>query len=282
MIQKKLSFKSKLFLFSSIFSIFVFSNITFANLAKVVTSPFYYDFRVDGAVNETGLMDDSTSPYWWLNSGGQFLLSGGLGMTLQGDLAVGSYWQKYYKIDNTIDTDGGIHPQNLFRLLTRSKWLSFEQQIDFKINKYNLSASTERYNPNGFLLFNRYLDGNNLYYTGVRVDGDVVIKKKIKGSYYTLAEKKFFTGTYNRTTNPNLIPLSTWIKMKSRIVTNTNGTVTISLFLDSTNSGIWTKVLEVVDDGKTFGGVVINSSGYAGIRTDFMDTAFDNYRITNI
>ena len=37
------------------------------------------------------------------------------------------------------------------------------------------------------LLFNRYQDGQTLYYGGVRVDGAAVIKKKLAGVYTTLA-----------------------------------------------------------------------------------------------
>jgi hypothetical protein len=38
-------------------------------------------------------------------------------------------------------------------------------------------------------------------------------------------------------------------------------------------------VAEAKDDGKTFGGAAILNEGYAGIRTDFMDVEFDDYKI---
>ena len=247
----------------------------------MVGSPFSYNFNVPGILSEAGSIGASSSPYWWLNSGGQFNLVNGIGMTLQGDTPLGSVWQKMYSSSNPRDTDNGLHPQNLFRFVTRSKWLNEDQQVDFKITRYHLSNSPERYNPNGVLLFNRYVDGNNLYYAGMRVDGNVVIKKKVNGVYYTLAEKKFFPGVYNRTSSPNLLPTNVWMSIRSRVVTNTDGTVTLTLSVDPTHSRTWVKALEVIDDGKTFG-PAIKSSGYGGIRTDFMDAYFNDYKITEL
>ena len=256
-----------------------FTNTQLASIAALVNSPFYYNFKVDGTLSETGKMDDSSSPYWWLNSGGQFFLKDGISKTVQGELSQFNKWRLAYSLSNPVDTDNGYHPQNIFRLVTRSKWGNFQQEIYFKINKLNKSQSPERNAWSGILLFNRYQNGDNLYYTGIRVDGRAIIKKKINGKYYTMAEKAFYSGVYNRDTTPNLIPENKWIGLRSEVKANADGTVNIKVFIDKDNTSIWTLAAEATDDGKSYGGAAILNEGYAGIRTDFMDVEFDNYRI---
>ncbi|MDP3729753.1 MAG: hypothetical protein Q8R26_03355 [bacterium] len=255
-----------------------------ASLAAVVQSPFYYNFKVDGVLDEIGKMDDSSSPYFWLNSGGQFYLKDGIGKTIQGELGQFHKWRLAYASSNPVDTDNGYHPQNIFRLATRSKWQNFNQEIYFKITKLNMSASASRDASNGFLLFNRYQDGNNLYYVGIRVDGAAIIKKKINGVYYTLADKQFYNADapYNRDTNPNLIPGQKWIGLKSEMMTSSDNTVSIKLFIDKDKTGNWILVAEAKDDGRSYGGAAITNEGYAGIRTDFLDVEFDDYKIVKL
>ncbi len=256
-------------------------NRQLASVAAAVSSPFYYTFKVDGVLDEAGKMDDSSSPYFWLNSGGQFHLKDGIGKTIQGELVQLNKWRLAYAASNPTDTDGGYHPQNIFRLVTRSKWQRFNQEIYFKITKSNMSVSPNRDASNGVLLFNRYQDGNNLYYVGIRVDGTAVIKKKINDNYYTLAQKSFYKADvpYNRDTNPNIIPDQKWIGLRSEIRTNPDNTVDIKLFIDKDKTGNWVLVAEAKDDGKSYGGSAILNEGYAGIRTDFMDVEFDDYQI---
>ena len=245
---------------------------------------FTDDFSTATTLEEAGRLTDSASPYWWLNSGGRLLVSAGLGQTLQGDLAAGDQWYKLYAASNPLDTDGGLHPQNIFRLVQTSQWLNFSQQNYFRINRLNFSASPNRNASNGLFLFNRYQGGDDLYYTGLRMDGAAVIKKKIKGSYYTMAYQPIFTvdgRTYERDTNPNLLPLDTWIGLKSEVTTGTDGRVTIKLYTDIGRTGAWTLALEALDDGVKYGGATINQAGYAGIRTDFMDLDLDDYRIAS-
>ncbi|MDO8231798.1 MAG: hypothetical protein Q7T37_01150 [bacterium] len=251
-----------------------------ASVARAVSSPFYYNFNVDGVLHEAGKMDDSSSPYFWLNSGGKLHLTGGVGKTVSGELPLNDKWRLLYAISNPIDTDNGYHPQNIFRLVTRSKWQNFSQEVAFQNAKLNMSSSTNRNSSNGILLFNRYQDSNNLYYTGIRVDGAVVIKKKINGTYYTMAYKSFYANgsQYSRDTNPNLIPSQKWIGIKSEIRTNPDNTVSIKFFVDKDKTGNWVLASEAIDDGKTYGGAAILNEGYAGIRTDFMDVEFDDYR----
>lgn len=254
-----------------------------ASAAATVSSPFHYAFSVDGRLSEAGNMDESTSPYWWINSGGYMYLKDGIGKTIQGSLPSLDKWRLAFAKANPEDTDNGYHPQNIFRMPTRSKWQNFRQEAYFKVVKDNLSASPNRAASNGLLLFNRYQDGNSLYYTGVRVDGAAVIKKKINGTYYTLSYKPFFPGAkYNRDTNPNLIPKNTWIGVRSELKNNANGSVNIKLYVDNGKTGNWVLAAEATDDGRSFGGGAITASGYAGIRTDFMDVEFDDFRATNL
>lgn len=251
--------------------------------ARVVSSPFNYDFRVDGMLDEAGDIESSWSPYWWLNSGGHFYLSGGVGKTVQGNLPANDKWRLLYAKSNPRDTDNGYHPQNLFRLVLRSKWQNFQQQAYFKINKTNLSASPERDAWSGLLLFNRYIDGNNLYYAGIRMDGAAVIKKKKNGTYYTMKYvSKVFPGTYNRDTNPNLLPQNQWFGLRSEVKDNTDGTVSVKLYVDKVGNGSWQLIAEAIDNNSSYGGAAIKGSGFGGIRTDYMDVEFDNYRMTNI
>lgn len=241
------------------------------------------DFNGTFVLEEAGKMADSQNPDWWLNSGGLAYFDNNNFKTIQGELTTDNRWFNEYKRTNPRDTDGGYYPQNIFRLVTRSKWQDQKQKVYFKINKDNLSESKYRNQSNGLLLFNRYQDGNNLYYTGIRVDGNAVIKKKIKGVYYTMAIKKIFLGNaYNRITSPNLLPKNVWLGVKSEIRNNNDGTVLIKLYIDKENSGNWQSVLEAGDNGKNFGGMPFIEEGYGGIRTDFMDVEMKDYKISNL
>lgn len=250
--------------------------------SALVDSPFKYNFYVSDVLEEIGSLLNSSSPYWWVNSGGQLVMKDGRGMTMQGNAPVGSKWRTLYAISSNTDTDGGLHPQNLFRLVGRSKWKDFTQQIYFKIVRDNLSDSPNRNASNGLLLFNRYQDGDNLYYTGLRVDGTAVIKKKKNGSYYTLAQKKIFSGSYDEDNNPNLLPKDTWLGVRSKVYNNSDGSTSIHLYMDKNWNGRWTEILSAVDDGRSYGGSPISGEGYGGVRTDFMDVIFDQYNIVEL
>lgn len=251
--------------------------------ARIVPSRFLYDFHVNGTLDEIGSSDDSSSPYFWLNSGGRFLLKDGIGKTIQGDLPVLDKWRLAYALSNPRDTDNGAHPQNLLRLLTRSRWLNVRQTLSFRIAKLNLSDSPERDGWSGILLFSRYLDGANLYYLGLRQDGTAVIKKKLNGIYYTLAQAPAFPSSvpYNRDTNPNLIPGERWIKLRSVVKNVSPTSVKLQVFLDPQLTGNWQRLVEVTDDAGGTDGPPILSDGYGGIRTDYMDMEFDDYIIEN-
>ena len=242
---------------------------------------FIENFNTTYSVEEADKLIDRTSPGWWLGSGAYFYSAQGIGSTLVGKLRADDPFRIAYSTSNPVDTDNGYYPQNIFRLvLTRGKWLNFQQEADFKMVNNNLSKSPNRNESNGLLFFNRYQDADNLYYTGIRVDGAAVIKKKINGTYYELSLHQFYRDSvYNPETNPNLIPKNKWIGLRSEIKTNPDNTVNIKLFIDKDMTGDWVLATEATDDGKSYGGAPILDAGYTGIRTDFMDVEFDNYKV---
>ena len=241
-------------------------------------SAFLDAFDRSGALEETGSMSSSASPDWWLNSGGRVHWNQGAATTVVGSLPVSDPWRLLYAASSPVDTDGGYHPQNLLRLVTRGRWQSFRQELAFRILATNLSASPERNAWSGVLLFHRYLDGQNLYYAGIRMDGAAVIKKKIHGTYYTLAFRKIYPGTYDRSANPTLLPQRHPIRLRTVIEDTPTGSVRLRLeILDETLGTGWISALEAEDAPGGADGDPIVAPGYAGIRTDFMDVAFDEF-----
>ena len=121
-------------------------------------------------------------------------------------------------------------------------------------------------------------NGQTLYYTGIRVDGSAVIKKKLNGTYTTLAQKPVYSGTWSKSSNPNLIPKNTWIGLRSETINNSDGSVSIKLYMDQGKTGQWKLVAEAKDTSPG----TLKDVGFGGIRTDFMDVEFDNFRQTAI
>ncbi|MBP7864898.1 MAG: hypothetical protein KA419_03030 [Acidobacteria bacterium] len=252
--------------------------------ARMTDSEFHDPFTDPGVIEDASRMDRSLSPFWWVNSGGCMIIRDGRAMTLQGDLPEDSRWRAKYAAESGDDTDGGVHPQNIFRLITRSRWRNLRQEAYFRIRRYHLSRDVHRGESNGLLLFSRYKDADNLYYAGVRVDGYAVIKKKIKGEYYTLVDKPVFTAAqpWDREKNPNLLPEGRWIGLRCEVYNTRDGNVRIRLFLDRERNGKWALVLEALDRGRNTGGGPFRGEEHAGIRTDFMDVELDDYQISDI
>ncbi len=243
--------------------------------SSVQTKEFADDFSESYILEEAPSMEKSSSNNWWLNSGAYFISQDGTARTLFGELPEGEKWQIKFKNYNPDSTLNGFQPQNIFRLITKSKWKNFEEQMDFKIHTYNAIDAKHRNQSNGVLLFLRYIDSDNLYYAGIRVDGAAVIKKKLQGKYTTLGYKKIFNGNYDLDKNPNLIPLGIWHSIKAKIQNIDTNKVNIVLYVKEGH--IWDKVLDIIDDQNP-----ILQEGYAGIRTDFADVEFDNYKIKEI
>lgn len=220
-----------------------------------------------GTLEEAGQMVESQSAEWWLNSGGLFDDNGRGGSTIHGDLPSSSTWHRQYARSNPADTDGGSHPQNVFRLIRRQILANPHQEMTFEIDAVRTSSSSNRNQSNGVLLLSRYLDGDNLYYAGVRVDGAAVIKRKRRGSYVTLASARVYPGSYDRNRKPNLIPEGRPIRLAADTFDGAGGTVVVRLFVDGA------LVLEATDGS----GSALRQPGYVGIRTDFMDVTFSGY-----
>lgn len=251
------------------------------SVAAAMPALFAYTFNAPGILPEAGSMDESWSPYWWLNSGGLFTIEGGVGKTVQGELANLSKWRLAYSRSNPRDTDNGYHPQNIFRLVSRGSRGNVWQEGYFRITKSNVSQSENRNASNGLLLMSRYQDSDTLYYLGIRVDGAAVIKKKIHGDYFTLGYKKIFTGSYDRTNSPNLLPLNKWVGLRSEIKNNSDGSVSLRLLMNQDGRG-WQETLAATDVPGRNGGETISENGFNGVRTDFMDVEFKNFKIGNL
>ena len=247
--------------------------------APVVTpsAPFIFSFNSDGILHETGSMTESSSPYWWVNSGAKLILKNSVGSTVQNDLPVLDAWRTRYAVSNPVDTDTGKHPQNIFRLITKAKAGNVRVEMDFKIERDQWSSSPNRNASNGLLLMSRYVDGNTLYYAGLRVDGQAVIKKKYKGSYYTLAQKQVYAGTYTSGGKTNLLPHGEWLTLRSETVLNADTSVTIRLYQKEGET--WKKILEAKDSGQYGGTPPISGAGHTGVRTDFMDVSFESFKM---
>lgn len=237
---------------------------------------FTETFDTDKTIEENWPMKKSGDRNWWVSSGAYLYYKGGIGMTIQGNLDASNPWVNKFYLANAEDTANGYRPQNIFRLVYKKRALNFSQSVYTKVDYYDVSSSTNRNASNGILLFNRYQDEFNLYYTGIRVDGQAVIKKKLNTEYSTLAIGPLFHGIYDRDNNPNLIPTDTWVGIKTEVSNIENGQVKISLYTDIGKTGTWSLALETIDDGKKFGKAITNA-GYGGIRTDFMDASFDDY-----
>ncbi|MBI2113125.1 MAG: hypothetical protein HYT50_00910 [Candidatus Wildermuthbacteria bacterium] len=271
---------SKFQVFFLCVAVFLCMAIVMATTAAPLSalSTYFYSFNFPGKLQEASSLFASSSPYWWVNSGAYLDIYAGRGHTQQGSLPFLDPWRVLYAKNNPADTDQGYHPQNIFRLIGKSKWQNASQEAFFLVAKDNLSQSSNRNASNGILLLNRYQDGNNLYYAGVRVDGAAVIKKKQNGAYTTLSYVKgVYPGTYDRTSNPNLLPKNKWIGIKSETQNNADGSLTIRLYIDKGWTGSWELVAQATDTRNP-----ITSAGYGGIRTDFMDAAFENYQFVEL
>lgn len=233
-------------------------------------------------LTEASSPEESGDKCWWLDSGASFSVLGGIGKTVLGELATTSFWRIKYETNNPADTDEGFHPQNIFRLVNKNKWQDSNQEVLFKIDKYNLSQSKNRNESNGVLLMSHYLDADNLYYAGLRVDGFAVIKKKINGKYITLGEKKYSNVKYNKQSGLVSLPMNKWIGEKLETKNNSDDTVELILYVDLSGSGEWQELLDLRDSLRSSGAPPLISAGNTGIRSDFMDVEFSNYKVEKI
>ena len=252
------------------------SSLVEIRYAKAATH-LLYTFNTPGKLPEASSMSTSWSPYFWVNSGAYLIMQDGLGKTVQGKLPTNDFWRTLYGKTNPLDTGNGYYPQNIFRLVTKSTWADFSQEVQFKIQHTNLTDTPNRDGYSGVLFFSRYKDGNNLYYAGIRQDGDAVIKKKVNGSYATLDQRQVWSGSYDKWSRPSLIPQKQWMRMRLVTKDRADGGVELTLYVDKTNTGNYEVAAHAIDTGS-----VLRGPGHAGIRTDYEDVFFNDYRLTEI
>ena len=243
---------------------------------------FFETFDSARIIEEAGSMEESLDPNWWLNSGAYFYMKDGIGYSIQGQLPEKDKWRYRFFESKPETTMNGYRPQNIFRLITRQDWENTSQEAYFKSTHYDLSLHEDRNQSNALLLFSRYIDSDNLYYAGIRVDGDAVIKKKLAGTYYTLEIVPVIEEQYDRDINPLLLPTNEWIGIRFDVQTLADDKVSLELYLDIGQTGNWEKVLSIVDTDGDQGPLAIRDAAHAGIRTDFMDVLIDNYSICEI
>lgn len=275
--------KNKIFVLTilviALFSLGIMTAKRFLPVTQDVKNCFIESFDENHIIEEAGSMDQSYDPNWWLNSGGYLYVTNGIAHSIKGKLPENDKWRIRFFESKPETTLNGYRPQNIFRLITRKKWENTSQETYFQIKAYDLAPHENRNQSNALLLFSRYIDSDNLYYAGLRVDGKAVIKKKLAGNYYTLGLTQILDGRYDRSTNPNLIPYNQWIGIKFVIQTLAENSVLLELYLDMEHVGEWEQVLSVIDIDGEQGPLVIRQSAYSGIRTDFMDFLIREYKI---
>ncbi len=239
-----------------------------------ITSTFLYTFNADGRLPEAGSAGASWSPYLWLQSGGYLDIANGVGSTITGALPVSDPMHATYANAYAVSSDGGAHPQNLFRLFTKASMGDGSASIYVDRTADNLANTANRRPYTGESVIVRYQDAGHYYYAGIRDDGYAVIKKDVGGTYETLAAAKVFPGTYNSASNPSLIPLGQWIGMKLDAV-NTSSGVALTFSTDVGKTGTWKPVLSATDTSNP-----ITAAGTVGIESDYSDASFDNLRLT--
>jgi hypothetical protein len=237
-----------------------------------ITLPWSYNFSTPGTLVETGSMSESSSGIWWVNSGYKMILANGIGQTIHGDLPSTDPGYQLYR--NDISTDYGKRPQSIARYYVRQKFRDIDFSAYFRMDRYILSPAPERNAWNGLCLMLRDSGtGDTLMHAILRVDGDLVLKRKLNGTYTTLQTVKIFPGTWNYSSNPNLIPIGQWIGIKATTANEGSG-VRIKICLDIGKTGVWKEYVSFLDSAQP-----ILNEGYFGLRTDFSDVSFDDVAI---
>lgn len=227
---------------------------------------------------ETGTPQESASNTFWLNSGAAVTQYGQTIQTLHGVLPWYNSWHLKYMLSTPTDTNYGNQPQNIFRLLQKVDMQNPDQSVYFRIDSFN-SPLALKHAPDGIFLMSHYIDGDNLFYVGIRMDGNAVIKKKEGGRYTTLAITPLFNSlSQERPSQFPYLPKDTWLGLRSTIEENTDGTVNITLSIDEEFDLEWKEVLSV-----TAAPLPNASKGklMAGLRSDFMDITFYRYTLNN-
>jgi hypothetical protein len=249
-------------------------------------------------IQQAPSMSESLDKNWWVSSGGYLSINNGTASTIQGTLPQNDTIRINYSLSKgSEDTDNGYRPQNIFRLVNRNTWAgNYTTEVYFKYSKYNNMTTTATANDkknlgpdNGVSLMVNYQNGDNLYYVGLRADGFAGIKKKIDGQYSVLQNPvQVFPGNYKH--YDNLIPQDKWIGLKAVVVEEQRHNdifpggkdqIYIALYMDQTGDGSssssssWKYVTSYLDQNST----TIFKQGHTGIRTDFMDAQFKDFKV---
>ncbi len=258
-------------------------------LARRQQLTFTDNFERPRIIEEAWPMSDSEDPFWWVNSGAYLEVRDGIGMTVQGELPgnypSGQRWLREYRSSNPTDTGDGRLPQNIFRAFQRQNITGpTTEQCYFLVNRHNPTQTEERGAWSGIYLYIR-ADGeggnHNFYSAGLRADGRPMIETKKGGEYIDdlkIRGEKLFPGAYDRDGNPpSLIPLDTWIGLKTEVMDRPSGVVEVRLYTDIGRTGNWREVVSLTDDSGD--GL---TSGHGALRTDYADVSFDDYSIASI
>ena len=88
-------------------------------------------------------MSESLDKNWWVNSGAYLYLNNDTASTIQGTLPQNDTFRIGYALKETVDTDNGYRPQNIFRLVNRNIWAgNYTAEVYFKYSKYNNITNT--------------------------------------------------------------------------------------------------------------------------------------------
>jgi hypothetical protein len=240
---------------------------------------FEETFDRDTVIEEAPRAAVSRNPRWWVSAGGRVTFAEGTAYTIQGSLPPWDPWARAYARTKPVDTEQGRRPQNVFRMVTRETGRTFRQRVSVRIRSTNLAASTERGPFSGIFLESRFLNDNNFYVAGLRFDGQAVIKKRREAEAFTVAIAPVYPGTYDRQSNPNLLPQNRWFSIRSTIHDVPGGVRILLEIHDPALGPDWIPVLDVLDGPGGADGRPVVGAGSAGIRTDFMDVQLDDYLV---
>jgi hypothetical protein len=263
-------------------------DVAFATTSEGIANVVFHDsFDRQGVIKEVNSISNSSDLNWWVSSGGYLLLNNSTASTIQGTLAKNDTFRiGFSSSDGKKDTDNGYRPQNIFRMVNRNTWSgNYTEELYFKYSKYNNMTNADGKNlgaDNGVSLMVNYHDGDNLYYVGLRADGFAGIKKKMDGEYSELQNPvQIFPGQYKN--YDNLIPKDKWLGLRA-VVEQRHDTVSnkdqiyIALYTDDgkgDGSASWKYVTSYLDQDST----TIFKQGHTGIRTDFIDAQFKDFKV---
>ena len=229
-------------------------------------------------LDEIWLPEKSSNKNWWLNSGAYFYIKDFKGYTVQNELSDNDEWRLKYMHNTPSETDNGYHPQNIFRLISKAQFKDTEQELHFIIHKYHLSESENRNESNAVLLFSDYEDSDNLYYSGLRIDGTAIIKRKCETRYETLLQAKILDGQYDKEISPNLLNSNHEYALKVITTHDENDNANIKLYIKLSPEPDW----KLIGDATDTNSCRPNTNSSVGIRTDFMDVEFTKYSVKTL